>query len=410
VIAAILAVLFVVLFGIVALAQGIGDPSIPSDDVAVVEDAPEGDISQEEFQAGLEQAAVRQGIPPDRIPSSDDPQYAALRDAAMSDILLSRWVLGEAEERGITVSDTEVTNQIDQIKQQSGGERGFQQLLKQSGFTLEQAEERIRLQLLSNQIQTQVLGKGQPSVSEEEIKNFYEINKAQFTQPETRDVREIVNKDQAKVEQARAALEQDDSPANWKKVASKFSADPATKDSGGLRKAVAEGQSEPALDEQIFQAPTGELIGPFQGEAGYYLIQVEKVTPEQVTPLDELSEQIKQQLAQGIQQQTATTFQTNFTTKWVSRTFCAEGYVMDRCSNFTPPTQAVKGAPAVLSSGAVQPGETTVFPGQAPAALPQGPQYPAVEQPAVLGPGGAPQLPPGSVPPGSAPPQQVPPG
>jgi foldase protein PrsA len=405
---AVLGGLFVVLFVIVAVAQGIGDPSIPSGGVAVVEDAPNGTVTQEEFDAALEQAAARQGVP--KAPAPDSPQYAALRDAAMSDLLLARWVLGEADERGITVSDTEINNQISQIKQQSGGQQGFEQLLKQSGFTLEQARERIELQLLSNQIQEDVLGKGQPSVPEEQIQDFYEANKDQFTQPETRDVREIVNKNLAEVGKARAELEQDDSPANWNEVAKKYSTDRATKDSGGLRKAVAQGQSEPKLDEQIFSAPEGELVGPFKGQAGYHLIQVVKVTPEEVTPLDKLSEQIKQQLAQGIQQQTATTFQTNFTEKWVSRTFCADGYVMDRCANFTPTTEQPKGAPPVLSSGAVQPGETTVFPGEAPAALPQGPQYPQAKQPAILGPGGAPQLPPGSVPPGSAPPGSVPPG
>jgi foldase protein PrsA len=413
VIGGVLGALFIALFVIVALAQGIGDPSVPSGDVAVVEDAPDGDVTQEEFDAALEQAARRQGVP--QPPPPDNPQYAALRDAAMSDLLLARWVQGEAEERGITVSDTEISNQINQIKQQSGGQRGFQQLLKQSGFTLEQARERIELQLLSNQIQQKVLGNGQPTVSDEEVQNFYEANKDQFTQPETRDVREIVNKNVAEVGKARAELELDDSPANWKKIAGRFSTDQATKDAGGLRKAVAQGQSEPKLDEQIFSEETevGELVGPFKGQAGTYLIQVQKVTPEEVTPLARLSNQIKQQLAQGIQQQTATTFQTNFTEKWLSRTVCAEGYVMDRCSNFTPTARTPKGAPPVPSSGAVQPGETTVFPGEAPAALPQGPQYPQPEQPeqpAILGPGGAPQLPPGSAPPGSAPPGSVPPG
>ena len=33
------------------------------------------------------------------------------------------------------------------------------------------------------------------------------------------------------------------------------------------------GQSEPALDQQIFSAPQGQLVGPFKGQAGYYLIE-----------------------------------------------------------------------------------------------------------------------------------------
>ena len=112
---------------------------------------------------------------------------------------------------------------------------------------------------------------------------------AQFEQPETRDVRQIVNKDQAKVEQAKALLEQDDSPASWKKVAARFSTEEATKDVGGLVEGVAAGQSEPALEEQIFSAAEGELVGPFEGQTDYYLIQVEKITPAETTPLAEVS-------------------------------------------------------------------------------------------------------------------------
>jgi foldase protein PrsA len=410
VVAGVLALFLVAFFVVVAIAQGIGNPSVPSDDVAKVEDAPNGDITMDDFQAALEQTALRQGVT--KVPAPDDPQYASLRDATMSDLLTSRWVAGEAEERGIEVSDTEIDQQLDQIKQQAGGEKGFQQLLKQSGFSLPEARERIGLTVLQQQIQQQVLGKGLPTVSEDQIQQFYDANKAQFTQPETRDVREIVNKDQAKVEQAKALLEKDDSSANWEKVANQFSTDKATKSNGGLRKGVAQGQSEPALDDQIFSATTGELVGPFKGQAGYYLIEVDKVNPEEVTPLSKIESQIKQQLAQGIQQETASNYQTSITTKWVSRTFCADGYVTELCENFEPPAPSTQGgAPPVTSSGAVQPGQTTVFPGQPPAALPQGPQYPAAEAPAVIGPGGAPALPPGTAPPAGTPPptQQVPP-
>ena len=172
-----------------------------------------------------------------------------------------------------------------------------------------------------------------------------------------------------------------------------------------MRKGVAKGQSEPALDAQIFSAPTGQLVGPFKGQAGYYLIEVDKVTPEAVTPLSKVETQIKQQLAQGLQQEQVSEVQASITAKWTSRTFCAAAYVVQQCSNFTPPSTATQGAPPVQSSGAVNPGTAATFPGQAPAALPQGPQYPAAKQPpSVIGPGGAPTLPPGAAPPSGAPP------
>jgi parvulin-like peptidyl-prolyl isomerase len=411
-----------------AIGRGLGATNVPSGDVAVVDDVPDGDITTDEFDKTLEQTAARQGI--NKVPDPSDPSYPTLRDAALSDALLSRWVRGEAAERGVTVSDTEVDNQLEQIKkQQFGSKQQFQKFLKQAGFSLQDARERVELQLLSTEIQKRVLPQS-PAVSQSQIESFYEANKTQFTQPETRDVRQIVNKDPAKLEQARQLLESDDSPDSWKKAAAKFSTDQATKSTGGLRQGVAEGQTEPAVDQEIFSAPVGELVGPIKGQTASYLIEVEKVTPEKVTPLSDATKQIQQQLSQGIQQDVATAFQQDFVEKWTSRTFCASGYVMDRCANFTP-TDACRGddsgeqgdvdetgCPAPVASMApVAPGAGGLFPGQPAQGLPQGPQSFGA-QPGVIGPPGAPQLPPGVAPqtappaapqPGTAPPQGAPP-
>ncbi len=186
-----------------------------------------------------------------------------------------------------------------------------------------------------------------------------------------------MNKDKAKVERRRRSWRRSDSAANWKKAAAKFSTDKATRVNGGLRKGVAKGQSEPALDAQIFSAPIGQLVGPFKGQAGYYLIEVDKVTPASVTPLSKVESQIKQQLAQGVQQEIVSEVQETITAKWTSRTFCADAYVVQQCSNFTPPASATQGAPPVQSSSAVNPGpRPPSSPGRRQRRCPQGPQYP----------------------------------
>ena len=124
--------LFVALFVIVGVANGIGHSNVPSGDVAVVEDAPGGTITAADFERSLKQAAARQGV--QKVPPPSSPQYPSLRDAAMSDALLTRWVRGEADERGIAVSDTEISAQLQQIqKQQFGGRKQFQRFLKQQG-------------------------------------------------------------------------------------------------------------------------------------------------------------------------------------------------------------------------------------------------------------------------------------
>jgi foldase protein PrsA len=404
--AVVLAALLIVMFVWVAVAQGIGDPSVPSGNVALVEDAPDGEISQEEYDQTLEQVAASQGVR--EVPPESDPQYAALRDSAVSDLLLGRWVRGEAEERGLTVSESEITNQLEQfIEQDFGGQKQYERFLEQSNFTEEEARARVELGLLSDELQ-QVAFPEAPDVSGAEIEEYYEANRVQFEQPETRDVRQILNEDQAKVEQAKALLEEDDSPENWKKVAARFSTEDATKDVGGLVEGVTEDEREEVIADQIYSAEVGELVGPVKGgenEPRYHLIQVEKITPAEVTPLADVTEQIQQQIVQGKEQQIAQDFQTDFLEKWTSRSFCADDYLVNRCANYeAPKAEGVPGAPPVLSRPVVPPGQATVFPGQPPPVLPQGPQGEPVElQDQIIGPAGAPVTPGGAPAPAPAP-------
>ena len=284
----------------------------------------------------LEQSAAREGVT--EVPPPDDPQYATLRDSAMNDLLLGRWVRGEASERGITFSESEISTGLDGvIEQDFGGQKEFEKFLKQAHFTDEQARERG------------------PSFgcSATSSKSASSIRPRAFRTPRSRtsttptwrssNSRRRVTcarsstSDQAKLEQAKALLEEDDSPASWKKVAARFSTEEATKDIGGVREGVTEGQSEPAVEEQIFSAAEGQLVGPFEGQTGSYLIQVEKITPAVTTPIAEVTEQIQQQLTQGKQQQVAQDFQQDFLEKWRSRTFCADDYLIDSCDNSTPP-------------------------------------------------------------------------
>ncbi len=258
---------------VVAAAQGLGGPSVPEGDIAVIEDAPDGTITSEDFDRSLEQTAARQGLR--EVPPPDDPQYELLVDAAVSDLILSRWVLGEAEDRGIEVTDREIDEELETvINQQFGSQKAFEDFLDQSGFTQEEARERIALQLVSDRIQQAVLPQ-EPEITEDQLRTYYDENIVQFQQPETRDVRVILTRDEADADEAAAALAEDSSPQSFEDVAKEFSIDEATQSTGGLREAVVQGQSEPALDEQIFSAPEGELVGPFESEQGFYVIQVD---------------------------------------------------------------------------------------------------------------------------------------
>jgi parvulin-like peptidyl-prolyl isomerase len=410
-VAILLAAFLVAFFAIYAIAQGLSEPEVPSGDVAVVDDAPGGPITQDEFDIALEQAAASQGAQ-GAVPQEGDPQYDALKEQALGDLILARWVAGEAEEKGITVTDTELEQRLDQIKQQNfENEQEYQRFLDQSGFTEEDALDRVRASLLSERLQESVLS-AQAEVPEGAVEAFYEENASQFEQPESRDVRVILNEDEAEVESAAEALAEDDSDSSWEEVAKRYSTDEASRNEGGLRSAVVEGQSDAAFDEQVFGAAEGELVGPFETGEGFYLIQVTDIKEAQTTPLEEASEQISQQISSAQQQATAEEFEADFVNKWTQRTFCAPDYVIDRCANAPPPPR-VSGEPPVVSSRPAAPGSAgSLTPGLSTGGLAQGPYPPPGEQPAGLPPGAAPIGPPGAppgAPPGTVPPAGAPP-
>jgi foldase protein PrsA len=424
--AIVLGALLVLLVVGTAIASGIGKDDPADDSVAVVD----GDqISQEDFDRSLEQAAKRQGL--NEVPATSDPQYSALRDEAMNDILDTAWIQGEAAERGVEVSDEEVQREFEKTKDENfKTEKEYEQFLEESGFTQEDVDLRVRLQLISTKIQDQITEEA-GAVDADEAEEFYEANKEQFEQPASRTIRLVLTEDQEDADKAVEELQEDNSPENWDKVAKEFSTDEATKDSGGVREGVTEGTFGPELDPAIFEAPVGEVEGPVQTAQGFYVFQVDSEEDAQTIPFDEARAQIEEQLSGQVQQQAFAAFLADYRDRWVEVTVCADDFLIDRCDNFEGDAQPCpdpslpeeqqqqqldQGAcpPPVLSASPAAPGTSDPFTPVQP--VPQRP-HPPGEDTAAAPPGGLPGgLPPGAAPgaaPGGAPPagaQAPPPG
>lgn len=339
--------LFVALFVVVAIADGVGHPGVPSGDVAYVEDAPEGngEITMADFKHALAQAAAQSGQK--KLPKPGEKQYEELKETALNTLVEPIWLQGLAEEEGLTVSDKEVEAEFKKLKKENfKTEAEYKKFLKESQFTQEDVLQRVKLQKLSAELQEQ-LKENAPEPSKSEIENYYEAAKAtQFTQKPSRDVRVIVNKDKKKAEEAFDALSKDDTAKNWEAVAKKYSEDPTTKEEGGLRKGVTEGSNEEPLDADIFGASEGQVVGPVKTKLGYTVFEVENSTPESVQALETVEAQIQSTLAQRAEQEYFTAFVGNFNTKWRERTFCASGYETARCANYKGtghPTTAPEG-------------------------------------------------------------------
>jgi parvulin-like peptidyl-prolyl isomerase len=405
-------VLFVALFIGFAVAQGIGSPSVPSGDVAKVEDVPDeiASVSQEEFDHTLEQQVAQAKLK--KTPARDSKKFEELKEAALGELLDQIWIRGQAEELGITVTDKQVEEELAQIKKQSFPSKGsFDKFLKESKFTEEDVNDRVELQVLSTAIQEQVNGET-PAPTSSEISDYYDAEKAtQFTEKESRDVRLIINKDKAKVEAAKKELEKDNSPASWKKVAPKYSSDPTSKAKGGLQEGITEEFLKGELKEAIFGSATGELKGPVKFETNWILVEVAKLNPAKVKALPEVKAQIEETLKGEKQQEFFAEFVSDYQTTWKSRTFCADGYVIERCANFTGDGRPANAPPACYEADPKTPATecpapvtptSPALPGTVTPQKPKGEPFPQRPRPESAGKEAGTEVPAGAVPPGEA--------
>src|SRR3954468_13828542 len=267
-------------------------------------------------------------------------EYEQLRNQVLQLLISFKWIQGEADTMNVKVTDAEVKKSFDEQKKQSfPKDADYKKFLQTSGQTQEDILQRVKLDLLSNKIRDKVI-KGKDTVTDAQIQDFYNKNKARFAQPEKRDLRVVLTKDKAKAAAAVAALKSGDS---WKTVAKKYSIDDTSKANGGKLPAQAKGTLDKQLDDAVFSAKKNQLTGPIKTQYGYYDFVVEGLTPASQQTLAQAKNTIKQTLASQNQQKALNSFVKDFTNRWKAKTECSENYKTTDCKNGpkATPTPAV---------------------------------------------------------------------
>jgi foldase protein PrsA len=361
-----------------------GSESVPSGSVAKVGDE---EITQEEFDKWLKTAVSGQAqggaavvpdppeftkcvaekkkapLPKGQKQQSDaalkkqcEQEYDTLKREVMLFLIQAEWVMQEAEEQGVEVSDASVKKSFeDQKKQAFPTDKAYNEFIKSSGMTEEDILFRVKLNELQQKL-TQKVTEDATKITDEDVQEYYEKNKRRFAQPERRDLRVVLTKTEAKAEQARAALTDGQS---WKKVVNQYSIDEASKAQAGVLPAVAKGQQDKALDDAVFDAKKGELEGPVKTQFGWYVFEVSKITPASQQSLEESKDTIKNLLRSERQQKALDEFVKDFREDYREQTECADDYRIAECSN------APKGEDGGSASGG-NPGAPAPQPAPAP--------------------------------------------
>jgi foldase protein PrsA len=410
-------VIAAVVVAIVLIAAGGKDHKVPAGAVADVNGQT---VSKPQFDHWLNVVSAVQAPPKAKTkpkpPQPGSAQYKQLTQQVMQFLVSAKWIEGEAADRGLTASPQEINSQFTQTKKQSfPNDKAYQKFLKTSGQSQADIIYRVKLDVLSNKLRQDVT-KDVGTVSDGDIKSYYDQNQQQFSQPERRDLREVLTKTQPKAQEAIKRLQGGES---FDKVAKALSVDPATKGQGGRLLGVAKGQQDKSFDAAIFSAVKGQLAGPVKSSQGYYVFRVDKVTPATKQSLDQSKVGIRQLLLSQKQQKVLDSFTTDFRSKWRGKTDCLKAYVIPDCSNGKeppvpglgtgPPAKAGTGQPPALGGAAQTPAPSSFSPsGAVPGAAPSTAGAAATAPPALNGSGSPAAL--GGTPTPAALPQGVPGG
>jgi foldase protein PrsA len=306
---------FVAVFA--AACGGSGAPkSVPSDAVAVVG----GDtISKASFDTVLAQAQRSYKAQHKPFPKAGTTTYGTIRAQIMQFLVERSEYEQKAKDLGIKVSDKDVNDRLDQIKQQYFGSAApgqkpkskaqidqlYKQQLKAQGLTDKDVKDGIRAQLIREKISNKVTNS--VKVSDGDAKKYYDGHKSQYeqpAQPESRDVRHILVKSHALATTVYNKLK---AGGDFSKLALKYSIDPSKTSGGRLtvckkQTVTCQLKTVPAFEKVAFSLKTNEISKPVHTRFGWHVIQalgpVNPPKKKSEIPFGQVKAAIKQTLLQ----------------------------------------------------------------------------------------------------------------
>ncbi|QHW31498.1 peptidylprolyl isomerase [Paenibacillus rhizovicinus] len=184
----------------------------------------------------------------------------------MDNLIQAELINQEAKKQGIVISEQDVDAEIALIIKQFPSEADFQAALVQNGMTLEDLRRQTPMQL-----QIRRILEPRAKVTDEQVKQYFDANRAEYDQPEQVRASHILVATQA---EADAIMKQLKAGADFAKLAKEKSIDAGSKDAGGDLGYFGKGVMIPEFEKAAFSLKVGVLGGPVKTEFGYHIIKV----------------------------------------------------------------------------------------------------------------------------------------
>lgn len=274
-------------------------------------------VSTKEYDKALEQAkkqySSRFGV--DFNSDQGKQMLAGLQKSVIQQLTERELLLQEADKRGLKATQPEIDAKLAEIKKQFPDDATFQKTLKDFGISEVELKDQVTKGVAIEKLQKEATKDLQ--VTDAQVAEYYNKNKAQFTHTEEVSASHILikfdeaAKDKAK-DEARALAKIKELQAKLKggadfaELAKANSEDPGSKEMGGSLGFFGKGRMVPEFEKAAFGMKEGQVSEPIKTNFGYHLIKRGERRPARTETLAEVTPQIREQL---VGQERGTAFQ-----------------------------------------------------------------------------------------------------
>ena len=183
-----------------------------------------------------------------------DAMYEYIGPQVLDEMIIIRLTQQEAARRGIGVTDADIEAELDAWAVQVGGRANLELLLMQQGMTVEQLAEQLRINLTIRALIASEIG-----VMDEEVRQVFDANPAQFARQEMVRARHILVDTREQAEALRAQILDG---ADFAQLAREHSTDPGSGPNGGDLGWFGRGVMVAPFEEAAFALPVGRVSEP----------------------------------------------------------------------------------------------------------------------------------------------------
>jgi len=230
-----------------------------------------------------------------------DEQITQIKTKVLENLIGTELLYQESVKSGVKVEEKEIDATFAEQKAQFSTEAEFKEALKQYNFSDSAFKDQIKVGLtIQNFIDNKFTQK--TTISDEEVKKYYDENPSSFQEPEQVRASHIMvmvdsSADQAKKDEAKKKIDQVlqrvKAGADFATLAKEVSEDTYTKDNGGDLDYFYKGQMVQAFEDAAFSLKPGEISNVVETEYGFHIIKVTDKKAAKTITLDESKEDIR---------------------------------------------------------------------------------------------------------------------